>query len=122
MTRAIQRFLLINSSVGKHFDKVETRGGERDEEDSDVIDGRATKMFEMKRKALGQAVRNWCVVAELRERNLLSTADSTLAEGEYFGPMLENGQVTPFKVSVDLFMDRVDEWRRDELYPHSCTS
>ena len=58
----------------------------------------------------------------LRERNLLSTVDSTLAEGEYFGPMLENGQVTPFKVSVDLFMDRVDEWRRDELYPHSCTS
>ena len=27
----------------------------------------------------------------LRERNLLSTVDSTLAEGEYFGPILENG-------------------------------
>ena len=93
-TKAIQRFLLMNKSVGKHFDKVEVRvEGCDEEEESDVTAGRATRMFEMKRKALGQAVRNWCVVQELKERKLLTSVEG----GEFFGPILENGKTTTFK-------------------------
>ena len=46
----------------------------------------------------------------------------TVEEGEFFGPMVEYGRTVPFKESLDLFMERVDDWRRDELYPHNCTS
>jgi len=86
------------------------KGGQEDE--------KASRMYDMKRKALGQGVRNWCVVQELGERKLLKTVE----EGEFFGPMVEHGRTVPFKESLDHFMERVDDWRRDELYPHKCTS
>ena len=79
---------------------------------------RPSKMYQMKRKGLGQAMRNWCVVEELRERHLLDSVD----EGELFGPKSDQGQAVSLKESLDLFMERVDEWRSQELYPHKCTS
>ena len=112
MTKSIKRFLKYHKNIGKHFDKVE-----EDEDDPDPA-GKASRMFEMKRKSLGQAVRNWCVVQELGERKMLNNIE----DGEFFGPMVEGGRTVTFKKSIDYFMERVDDWRRDELYPHNCTS
>lgn len=92
-TKSIERFLTLNKAVGKHFDKVNPEAKNLEEEDSDVAAGRATRMYQMKRKSLGQAIRNWCVVQELKERHLLSTVDG----GELFGPILEDGRTIPFK-------------------------
>ena len=77
-----------------------------------------SKMYEMKRKGLGQALRNWCVIEELGDRHLLNSVD----EGELFGPMSYQGKAVSLKESLDLFMERVDNWRISELYPHKCTS
>ena len=124
MTKSIKRFLIFHKNIGKHFDKAEAasvpNGGEegQGEEKGGQEDEKASRMYDMKRKALGQGVRNWCVVQELGERKLLKTVE----EGEFFGPMVEYGRTVPFKESLDHFMERVDDWRRDELYPHKCTS
>ena len=82
MTKSIKRFLKYHKNIGKHFDKVE-----EDEDDPDPA-GKASRMFEMKRKSLGQAVRNWCVVQELGERKMLNNIE----DGEFFGPMVEGGR------------------------------
>ena len=129
-TKGISRFLDLNPSVGKHFKTVARREEEEDEEEEkdnqDHVKAGGSgsgkrgisKMYEMKRKGLGQALRNWCVIEELGDRHLLNSVD----EGELFGPMSYQGKAVSLKESLDLFMERVDNWRISELYPHKCTS
>ena len=119
-TRGITRFLIMNPSVGKHFDKVANEGddGGDGDEDGEDQDRASSRMFEMKRKGLSAAVRNWCIVQELGERHLLDEVD----HGELFGPKVEGDSMISFKESADNFMEKVDDWRAEELYPHSCTS
>ena len=41
-----------------------------------------------------------------------------IESGEVFGPRGEDKEVKSFKKSLNEIMERVDLWRRDELYPH----
>ena len=104
------------ASVGKHFDKVGNEGddGGDGDEDGEDQDRASSRMFEMKRKGLSAAVRNWCIVQELGERHLLDVVD----HGELFGPKVEGDGMISFKESADNFMEKVDDWRAEELYPH----
>ena len=110
-TKGISRFLDFNPGVGKHFNKVTKREEEEDnddeEEDEDHLNAGGSgkqgtcRMYEMRRKGLGQALRNWCVLEELDDRHLLNSVD----EGELFGPMSSQGQAISLKESLDLFME-----------------
>lgn len=86
----ITKYLEFNPNQGSHFDKANKRGDKEqdgDEEDdnedeeenydheenlkSDHMSKRkVSRIFEMKRKQLNQAVKIWCVLEELQDRGL----------------------------------------------------
>lgn len=135
---SILRYFQMNPNQGGHFDKNDKRArseeednedeGKDEHEDDNMDDDevqnenenieKVSRMHEMKRRKLSEALRVWCVMEELEDRNLLDK----LENGELFGPKGEDEERISFKESLDDLMVRVDIWRRDELYPHQeCT-
>ena len=121
----IERFLEMNPTTAKHFDKQDANNpafsddnGDIEDDDENFIgnkpENKVSRIFEMKRKALSQAVRNFCLTEELKDRKLLDSLDN----GEVFGPKGDGAERVTFKESVDDLMEKVDEWRKRELYPH----
>ena len=124
-------FLSKNPKVGKHFDKKMKAESSDDElflplsehfnenEVSESGDCVFTGMFELHRKSLSHAYYNHWVLLELEERRMV---------GKYFfGPYFyktEDGKNKLFtlKDSFDSFLANVDDWRKEEIYPHdNCT-
>ena len=115
--KSIERFMAMNPSKGNHFNKVkvvEAQESEDDEDDTKIEDEKVSRIFEMKRKALSNAQRHFCVLEELEERKLLNKVE----DGELFGPFGQGEDKVTFRQSVDELMERVDIWRKEELYPH----
>ena len=83
--KSIERFMAMNPSKGNHFNKVkvlDAHESEDDDDDTQNEDGKVSRIFEMKRKALSNAQRHFCVLEELEERRLLNKVE----DGELFGP------------------------------------
>ena len=130
--KSIEIFFNMNPMSGKHFDKknisnvydddvddVDDDDNEEIDEDEEKKVKKVTRIFEMKRKALSQAVRNYCLIEELKDRKLLETIENT----ELFGPKGKGEERVTFKESVDDILRKVDDWRKKELYPHrECSS
>ena len=124
-------FLANNPKVGKHFEKkinVESSDDElhvpmnenfNEKEVSESGNFVFSGMFELHRKSLSQAYYNHWVRLELEERKMV---------GKYFfGPYnyeTEEGtkKLFTYKDSVDCLLADIDNWRKEELYPHDkCT-
>ena len=121
---SILRYFQMNPRQGGHFDKVNKSKkdeGEEDEdedddddEDDDNSEMKVSRIYEVKRKSLSEALRLWLVQEELKDRKLLTD----IKKGEVFGPKGEKEERTTFKESLKELMSRVDIWRREEIYPH----
>ena len=119
------QFLKLNPEVGFRF-KEQNKVGEDEKDETDDEDEetgskneenneRKTRMHEMKRKTLSQALINNEIKSELREKDKLDTTK--------LGPLQsENNNIT-FKKSRYNLMKDINEDRKKELYIHkTCHS
>lgn len=117
-------FLAKNPSVGGHFKSKEEKAGthsiedqDEDDEDHDAEDHNREEqrgsMHELQRKALRTAFYSHEVRLELEERQIVNEWT--------FGPKeceKNDFKKVSFPDSVSVFMEKVDEWRRGEIYAH----
>ena len=108
-----ETFLLFNPHVGGHFHKKNSNDGAHDDTD-DGDDGQSSQMHELSWKSLSAGYYNHQVYNEMKDRNIAQT--------EVFGPKInpsDSRKQLTYKDSVEAFMRRIDEKRRDELYEHT---
>lgn len=122
----IQQFLLFNTKVGGHFKKLQKNVEEddlcdyeveKDENIGEQTSENTSRIWEMKRKNLSQAIINFGIDEELNERDLKIS--------QTFGPKLspENkSKRLTYRETVEDFMKKVDEWRKEEVYAHENCS
>lgn len=122
--KVFQEFLRKNKSVGKHFDrnfKSDNNGEDvsfpTDSDQSNKQSDKNCDMYEMHRKNVSQIIFNFLVKEELRERRMCGDI--------LFGPYYDSDSkkvIVTYKKSVDLFIDKVENLRVNETYPHlKCT-
>lgn len=114
-----RKFLELNPDIGKRFQHGEDSKDDDEYGFSDDDDNneeyeqeikKKSKMYEINRKTLSQAMLNHQIKSELSERGQL--------ENTRFGPMLMNGKKISFKESRYEAMKDINEQRKSELYPH----
>ena len=114
----VKQFISLNPQIGERFKaKHVQRKEESSDEDENGIDNNEmneenqSRMHELKRKTLSQAMINNEVKSELRERDLLGHTR--------FGPLKRHGEHISFKKSRYEFLKDTNEHRKTELYTHN---
>ena len=131
-TRYFQKFIHFNKQVGGHFKTKEEKQSIEpiDDEDDDSLDDKAkgddddgeevqssrSTLHELHRRSVQTGFYIHQVRCELEERGQI--------EEWSFGPKDDPHNPLAkisFKDSLELYMNKVDELRRDEIYQHSCS-
>ena len=110
--RYFETFLLFNIEVGGHFTSRNDHDGASDETESSEI----SLMHELSRKALSAGYYNHQVYHEMVDRDIVGE--------EIFGPKIDPSdprRKLSYKDTLEAFMKRTDEKRRNELYEHTPT-
>ena len=117
-----KQFLVENSKIGRHFQR---KPNNEDIIDDDVYDPTEEEtsndnharntMYELHRKNVSKALYNQWILEELKDRKKVGKI--------LFGPKHdEDENLKTYQITVDEFLDNVDEWRTNELYEHEeCT-
>ena len=103
-------FLLFHPEVGNHFHSRNVQDGTPDES----LSNETSQMHELGRRMLSAGYYNHQVYCEMMDRNVVSAS----IFGPKVNPLDQRKKVT-FKESLEEFMKKVDEQRRDELYEHT---
>ena len=108
--RYFETFLLFHPEVGRRFQSKNVQDGTCDE----TVESETSQMHELGRKMLSAGYYNHQVYNEMVDRNSVST--------EIFVPKtdpLDQRKTLTFKESLEQFMKKTDEQRRNELYKHT---
>ena len=113
----MQKFLNKNDKIGRHFNQKINHSDDDNLNFVTESEGNSTfnGMHELHQKSLSSAVYNHEVFEELRERDKLAKIT--------FGPKVNHEKVRiSNKESMETILQKVDNWRTDEIYEHSvCT-
>ena len=131
-TRYFKQFIKFNNKIGGHFNTKEEKQSLEpiDDKDLDSLDSKAkveddnggesqrsrSTMHELHRKTLQTGFYIHQVICELKERGQIEE----WSFGPKDNPHNPLGRIS-FKESLELFMKKVDELRREEIYQHSCS-
>ena len=113
------KFLELNPNVGKQFQRQTNDDEEVEDNDDDDEEDRfgkgdnrsMSRMHELKKKTLSQAMVNHEIKSELLENNKVKETR--------LGPMKQEHKTLTFKVTAYNLMKTVNENRKTELYKHN---
>lgn len=112
-----KRFLEFNPCIGKLFNDKREKEDEVDDEEEETGETelkviKENKMFQMSRKSLGQALLNYEIKEELKEKETLNEVR--------LGPLKSCGRHKGFKETRKELFKSTDEERKRNLYKHTC--
>ena len=102
---------ILGQNIKKKDNNIDRKKVDDDKEDQQIFSG----MAELHRKSLSQALFNYFILKELKERKEISKHNF----GPYFS---DDGNLVTYQKSVENYLEYVEKCRTGEVYTHNtCT-